>query len=100
MALGAVLSSIQSSTTDSDKNVNAEEEEELAKMVAAQTTASLLANSNSSTTAATRRAAEGYDDTLKDVASGRYGRILVRRSGKMEFVLGGNGDGNDGPEIR
>lgn len=42
-------------------------------------------------------AALGYDDTLKDTASGRYGRIEVRKSGKTELVLGG-GDGS--PEVR
>lgn len=30
----------------------------------------------------------GYDDTLKDAASGRYGRIVVRKSGKTELVIG------------
>jgi len=40
----------------------------------------------------------GYDDTLKDAASGRYGRIVVRKSGKTELIIGG-GEGN-GPEVR
>lgn len=40
----------------------------------------------------------GYDDTLKDAAAGRYGRIVVRKSGKTELVIGG-GEGQ-GPEIR
>mmetsp|Transcript_5223 Transcript_5223/g.10174 ORF Transcript_5223/g.10174 Transcript_5223/m.10174 type:complete len:506 (+) Transcript_5223:133-1650(+) len=39
----------------------------------------------------------GYDDTLKDSAPGRYGRIEIRRSGKTELVLGG---GDLGPEVR
>mmetsp|Transcript_16494 Transcript_16494/g.34715 ORF Transcript_16494/g.34715 Transcript_16494/m.34715 type:complete len:497 (-) Transcript_16494:591-2081(-) len=38
----------------------------------------------------------GYDDTLKDSAPGRYGRIEIRRSGKTELVLGG---GALGPEV-
>ncbi|KAL7540489.1 hypothetical protein ACHAXR_010156 [Thalassiosira sp. AJA248-18] len=39
----------------------------------------------------------GYDDTLKDAAAGRYGRIEVRKSGKTELVIGG---GEDEPEVR
>ena len=40
---------------------------------------------------------QGYDDTLKDAAAGRYGRIVVRKSGKTELVIGGN---DNGPEVR
>jgi len=39
----------------------------------------------------------GYDDTLKDAAAGRYGRIVVRSSGRTELVIGG---GEYGPEVR
>merc|ERR1712183_40415 len=39
----------------------------------------------------------GYDDTLKDVSPGRYGRIIVRESGKTELVIGGGADGS--PEV-
>jgi hypothetical protein len=39
----------------------------------------------------------GYDDTLKDTAPGKYGRIVVRRSGKTELIIGG-GDGR--PKVR
>ena len=41
--------------------------------------------------------APGYDDTLKDAAAGRYGRIVVRKSGKTELIIGG---GDDGHEVR
>ena len=41
---------------------------------------------------------QGYDDTLKDVAAGRYGRIVVRKSGKTELIIGGGDDGT--PEVR
>lgn len=47
--------------------------------------------------AASSSGALGYDDTLKDAAAGRYGRIVVRRSGRTELVIGG---GEDGPEVR
>ena len=40
---------------------------------------------------------QGYDDTLKDAAAGRYGRIEVRKSGKTELVIGGGDDGS--PEV-
>ena len=33
-----------------------------------------------------------YDDTLKDAASGRYGKIIIHQSGKS-FLLIGDGDG-------
>ena len=39
----------------------------------------------------------GYDDTLKDTSAGRYGRIVVHRSGKTELVIGGD---ENGPEVR
>jgi len=31
----------------------------------------------------------GYDDTLKDAAAGRYGKIVVHKSGKAYLVVGG-----------
>jgi hypothetical protein len=37
----------------------------------------------------------GYDDTLKDAPAGRYGRIVVRKSGKTELIIGGGGDGRE-----
>ncbi|KAL7465557.1 hypothetical protein ACHAXS_005879 [Conticribra weissflogii] len=37
----------------------------------------------------------GYDDTLKDIPPGRYGRIVVRKSGKTELIVGGDGS----PEV-
>ena len=37
----------------------------------------------------------GYDDTLKDAAAGRYGKIVVRKSGKTELIIGGGGDGRE-----
>jgi len=43
------------------------------------------------------RGTSGYDDTLKDAAPGKYGRILVYESGKTIFVVGGE-DGS--PEVR
>lgn len=46
----------------------------------------------------TAQSALGYDDTLKDLPSGRYGRIVVRKSGKTEFIIGG-GEGEE-PEVR
>jgi hypothetical protein len=33
----------------------------------------------------------GFDDTLKDTAAGRYGKIVVRKSGKTELIIGGGG---------
>lgn len=39
----------------------------------------------------------GFDDTLKDTAAGRYGKIVVRKSGKTELIIGG-GDGS--PKVR
>ena len=33
--------------------------------------------------------ATGYDDTLKDAAAGRYGKIVVHKSGKAYLVVGG-----------
>ena len=39
----------------------------------------------------------GFDDTLKDAATGKYGKIVVRKSGKTELIIGG---GSDGPEVR
>ena len=39
----------------------------------------------------------GYDDALKDLPSGRYGRIVVRKSGKSELIIGGEGEE---PEVR
>ena len=39
----------------------------------------------------------GYDNTLKDILPGKYGKILVHKSGRTELVVGGhNGD----PEVR
>jgi len=38
----------------------------------------------------------GYDDVLKDIPPGRYGRIVVRKSGKTELIVGGDGS----PEVR
>ncbi|KAL7550202.1 hypothetical protein ACHAWF_013440 [Thalassiosira exigua] len=43
--------------------------------------------------------AAGYDDSLKDAAAGLYGRIVVRRSGRTELVVGGGG-GDGRPEVR
>jgi len=34
-------------------------------------------------------AAIGYDDTLKDAAGGRYGKIVLHKSGKAYLVVGG-----------
>ena len=42
--------------------------------------------------------ARGYDDTLKDMPPGKYGRIIVRKSGKTELVIGGGDSGE--PEVR
>lgn len=42
--------------------------------------------------------ATGYDDTLKDIPPGRYGRIVVRKSGRTELIVGG-GDTSE-PEVR
>jgi len=39
----------------------------------------------------------GFDDTLKDAATGKYGKIVVRKSGKTELIIGG---GSEGPEVR
>ena len=42
--------------------------------------------------------ATGYDDTLKDIPPGRYGRIVVRKSGRTELIVGGGDTGE--PEVR
>ena len=42
--------------------------------------------------------ATGYDDTLKDIPPGRYGRIVVRKSGRTELIVGGGDSGE--PEVR
>lgn len=34
--------------------------------------------------------ASGYDDTLKDAAPGKYGKIVVHKSGKAYFIIGGS----------
>jgi hypothetical protein len=39
----------------------------------------------------------GYDNTLKDIAPGRYGKIVVYKSGRAELVVGGK---NGEPEVR
>jgi hypothetical protein len=39
----------------------------------------------------------GYDNTLKDIAPGRYGKIVVYKSGRTELVVGGH---SGGPEVR
>lgn len=39
----------------------------------------------------------GYDNTLKDIAPGRYGKIVVYKSGRTELVVGGK---NGEPEVR
>lgn len=39
----------------------------------------------------------GFDDTLKDTAAGRYGKIVVRKSGKTELIIGGVGGS---PKVR
>lgn len=36
-----------------------------------------------------------YDDTLKDISPGRFGRIIMYKSGKTLLVIGGG----DGPEV-
>jgi hypothetical protein len=41
--------------------------------------------------------AVGYDDTLKDIAPGRYGKIVVYKSGRTELVVGGH---HGGAEVR
>jgi hypothetical protein len=33
--------------------------------------------------------ATGYDDTLKDAAAGRYGKIVMHKSGKAYLIVGG-----------
>jgi len=38
----------------------------------------------------------GYDDTLKDTAAGRYGKIIIHKSGKAFLVVGG-GDSKSSP---
>ncbi|KAL9190486.1 hypothetical protein ACHAXT_007697 [Thalassiosira profunda] len=40
----------------------------------------------------------GHDDALRHAVPGRYGRIVVRRSGRTELVLGGGESGE--PEVR
>jgi hypothetical protein len=42
--------------------------------------------------------ASGYDNTLKDLTPGKYGRIIVRKSGRTELIIGGGNPGE--PEVR
>jgi hypothetical protein len=35
------------------------------------------------------QAASGFDDTLKDAAPGKYGKVVIHKSGKAYFVIGG-----------
>ena len=46
----------------------------------------------------TSSSATGYDDTLKDIPPGQYGRIVVRKSGRTELIVGGGESGE--PEVR
>jgi hypothetical protein len=41
----------------------------------------------------------GYDDTLKDASAGRYGKIVMYKSGKAYLVVGGD-DGSGTPPVR
>ncbi|KAL3806098.1 hypothetical protein ACHAXA_001393 [Cyclostephanos tholiformis] len=59
----------------------------------ADTSAALEAGSLGSATASSGPL--GYDDTLKDALAGRYGKIVIRRSGKTELIIGGGGDGHE-----
>merc|ERR1719223_532783 len=38
----------------------------------------------------------GYDDTLKDASAGRYGKIVMYKSGKAYLIVGGNDDSSGG----
>ena len=79
---------------DESDNPNADKEQ-MAQMVAAQTAAETAANLITSKNRSGGRG-EGYDDTLKDIAAGRYGKIVIYKSGKMEFVMGdGESDKSD-----
>lgn len=51
----------------------------------------ILSSSMPDTTHATAvdQTAVGYDDTLKDAAAGRYGKIIVHKSGKAYLIVGG-----------
>jgi hypothetical protein len=42
-----------------------------------------------STPVETTASGSGYDDTLKDAAPGRYGKIVVHKSGKAYLIVGG-----------
>jgi len=63
---------------------------------AAAAAPSAAATGGAATSASASGPALGYDDTLKHAASGQYGRIVVRKSGKTELIIGGG----DGPEVR
>mmetsp|Transcript_17473 Transcript_17473/g.33123 ORF Transcript_17473/g.33123 Transcript_17473/m.33123 type:complete len:471 (-) Transcript_17473:68-1480(-) len=41
-------------------------------------------------TTSSDQAAVGYDDTLKDTTAGRYGKIVVHKSGKAYLIVGGD----------
>ncbi len=52
----------------------------------------------SGTTSASGNAhASNYDDTLKDTAAGRYGKIVVYKSGKAFLIIGDNNNSNTPP---
>jgi len=40
-------------------------------------------------TSSTNTSGAGYDDTLKDSAAGKYGKIVIHKSGKAYLVVGG-----------
>jgi hypothetical protein len=46
----------------------------------------------------TDQAAVGYDDTLKDATAGRYGKIVVHKSGKAYLIVGG--DDSKTPQVK
>lgn len=110
LAEEAVWNSLTNQQSDTTSSYN-QEDEQLAQIVAAQTAAQTAkelldqtqkSSSNplkpipSSTSTSTSK--EGYDDTLKDVAAGKYGKIVCYKSGKMELVVGEESDTSD--EIR
>ena len=53
--------------------------------------------STTNTTSTSAGSSSGYDDTLKDSAAGRYGKIVVYKSGKAFLIVGGGGDSKTPP---
>lgn len=93
--------SMVSSTKSGKKAVKAEVDEDGLELVGSanvDTSMDIPTAATSVSSSATVGGALGYDDTLKDCAPGKYGKIVVFKSGRTELVVGGGDSGR--PEVR